>query len=88
MGVDDPALDRALDATRATLDTDERRKAMGAVQERLAAAQPYVWLWGVRWSAATATRVRGLDQAPLPDGGTRLAMIGPRLNLEAVWLEQ
>lgn len=88
VGVDDPELDEALDAARATLDVDDRREAMVTVQERLADAQPYVWLWGVRWAAVTSPRVHGLDEAPTPDGGTRLAMIGPRLNLEAVWIER
>ncbi len=86
VGIADPALDAALEAQRATLDEDERRASFATVQERLAAVTPYVWLWGDRWSAVAGQQVEGLDQAPLPDGGTRLPMIGSRLNLEGIWL--
>lgn len=88
VGVNDPELDAALDAARATDDEEARQEAMVTVQQRLAEIEPYVWLWGTRWSAVANPRVQGLDSAPLPDGGTRMPMVGPRLNLEAVWLEQ
>ena len=88
VGLDDPALDEALDEARATPEVAERKPPMMVVSERLAANTPYVWLWGTRWYALSRERVHGLDAAPVPDGGVRLAMIGPRVNLEAVWLEQ
>lgn len=86
VGIDDPALDKALDEARSSSDTDVRRRAYATVQQRLAADQPYLWLWGTRWSAVANARVRGLDATPLPGGGTRLPIVGPRLALEAVWL--
>lgn len=88
VGLDDPALDTALDEARGTLDTDARRRALATVQERLADHAAYVWLWGTRWSAVANARVHGLDTTPLPGGGTRLAIIGPRLALEGVWLQR
>jgi ABC-type transport system substrate-binding protein len=87
VGVNDPALDRALDAARATPDDDTRRAEMVKVQKRLADASPYVWLWGTRWSMVSNSRVQGIGEAPLPGGGTRLAMVGSRPNLEGMWLQ-
>lgn len=88
VGIDDPALDEALDSARATLDTGPRQEAMLTVQERLADATPYLWLWAARSSAVSSPRVHGLDAAPLPDGGTRWPMLGRGLNLGGAWLEQ
>ena len=88
VGVDDAELDAALDQARATTDEEVRRQAMVTVQQRLDEAMPYVWLWGARWSAVANERVRGLDDTPLPDGGIRMPLVGSRLNLEGVWLEQ
>jgi len=87
VGIDDAELDEALDAVRATPDEDERREALTTVQQRLAASTPYVWLWGTQWNLVASPRVHGLDDAPLPDGGTRLPMVGSRPNLDAAWLE-
>ena len=88
VGIDDPALDEALDEVRATPDEEQRQDALRTVQERLAETQPYLWLWATRWSAVANQRVHGLGDAPLPDGGTRMALVGPRLDLEAVWIER
>lgn len=88
VGIDDAALDAALDEARGSDDETTRRAAMATVQERLADTTAYVWLWSTPWSVVASDRVHGLDGAPLPGGGTRLAMVGPRLNLEGVWLQQ
>lgn len=87
VGIDDDELDAALDAARETTDPATRQQQMVTVQRRIEAAQPYVWLWATRWGAVLSPRVRGLDTVPLPDGGTRLPLVGPRLNYEAAWIE-
>jgi peptide/nickel transport system substrate-binding protein len=87
VGLDDPELDEALDEARATADEGDRRAALATVQERLAESGAYIWLWTARWSAVANERVHGLDDAPLPDGGTRMTLVGPRLHYEAVWIK-
>lgn len=88
VGIDDEALDEALDEARATADESVRREAMRTVQQRLNEAMAYVWLWGTPWSAVTNARVQGLEDTPLPGGGTRMPLVGSRLNLEGTWLQQ
>lgn len=88
IGMDDPDVDDALDASRGTTDAAERESAMNTVQARIADANPYVWLWETPSSLVFGDRVKGLDTVALPDGGTRLPLLASRLNLEGVWLER
>lgn len=52
----------------------------------MAELTPYVWLWATPWSTVANPRVRGVDAAPTPDGGTRWPMLGRGPNLEGVWI--
>jgi ABC-type transport system substrate-binding protein len=88
VGLDDPAIDEALDVSRATTDGEIRREAMGTVQERMHELSPYVWLWATPTSTVSNPRIRGIGVAPLPDGGTRWPLLGRGPNLEGIWRQR
>ena len=88
VGLEDAALDEALDLARTSQDTEFRRDQLVTAQQRIADAMPYVWLWGVRWGVEYNERVHGVDAAPLPDGGTRWPMVGSILNVEGLWIDR
>jgi peptide/nickel transport system substrate-binding protein len=55
------AIDAALDAERATLDSDERKQHFVTLQEELAKDASWLWLVRLRHISVVSKRVRGVD---------------------------
>jgi peptide/nickel transport system substrate-binding protein len=64
-----PAMDALLDAARATLDRDERRRLYGAVQRLAAEDLPIIPLWWADNVVVKSRRLEGFVSAP--DGDLR-----------------
>lgn len=75
--LNDPQLDAALDKGRGTTDEATRKQAYATVQQRFAEELAYIWLDHTLWVIAANNNVRGITNAPLPDGTPSLPLGGP-----------
>lgn len=84
----DPQIDQALRAGRATTDTAARKQAYATVQQRQAIGLPYIWLTHLRWTMAADNSLRNIQGMPLPDGSMSAGLTGGVVSLTATWIEQ
>lgn len=64
IGFNNPAADKAIEASRRTFIQAERQKHLFALQEILAEEQPYLWLYAPYALVAVHKRVQGIAPAP------------------------
>jgi peptide/nickel transport system substrate-binding protein len=87
-GLEDPDLDRALDAARQSNDPNEQRVLYGEVNQILAEQLPIIFLWHSSTALIAQPDVHGLTDFPLPDGGEGLGLFGVQHPLHTVWLDR
>lgn len=71
---DDPVINEALLAGRATDDPDVRAEQYSIIQRQFAKDLPYIWIYHTRWAIVAANDVRGITNGPLPDGSPSLPL--------------
>jgi peptide/nickel transport system substrate-binding protein len=84
----DPTIDAALDAQRATTDVAPRQQAWNTIQKQQAIDLPYLWLSHLRWAIAAGNDVRGLDGGTLPDGSQSAGLINGVLRVTSMWFDK
>ncbi|MBI2706636.1 MAG: hypothetical protein HYX32_15300 [Actinobacteria bacterium] len=84
----DPQIDAALKQGRSSLDPSIRKDAYGRLQDRLTADLPYLWLSHLRWTAAAALDLRGLQGQTLPDGSQSAGLVGGVIPITSMWREK
>lgn len=84
----DPQIDAALDAGRRATDPDARRAAYRALNDRLNADLPYLWLDATTYSLISKHDVGGIEDPPLPDGARELGLLRGVVNVATAWRSQ
>ena len=84
----DPQVDAALNAQRASSDLATRQAAWATIQQRQTADLPYLWLARQPWVMVAANTVRGLDGGTMPDGTPSAGLIGGVMRLTEFWFEK
>ena len=83
----DPQIDTALNAQRATPDENARKQAWATVQQQQTNNLPYLWLSHVRWALAASNNVRGLDGGTLPDGSPSMGFNQGVIRVTQMWMD-
>ena len=83
----DPQIDTALNAQRATPDENARKQAWATIQQRQTDDLPYLWLSHVRWALAASNNVRGLDGGTLPDGSPSMGFNQGVIRVTQMWMD-
>jgi ABC-type transport system substrate-binding protein len=80
----DPDLQALLDEGRAATTIAEQKAAYSKVAERFAEQVWNIWGWYVDWAIGSQPNVKGVNGAPLPDGGGMPQFIYGRISLLAL----
>ncbi len=83
----DPQIDAALRAGRATLDDAARKQAYTDIAKRQTVDLPYIWLSHLRWAMAADNHVRGIEGVKLPDGTQSAGLVSGVIALTGMWIE-
>ena len=83
----DPTIDTALNAQRATPDDNTRKQAWATIQQQQTNDLPYLWLSHVRWALAAGNTVRGLDGGTLPDGSASMGFNQGVIRVTQMWMD-
>ncbi len=83
----DEAIGTALATARGSDDPAKVKAAIGAVQDRLAADVPYVWLYHTNVSIIGSKRIVNMTHYTLPDGAVGLDLVQGSHPLYQVWLK-
>ena len=83
----DPTIDTALNAQRATPDDNTRKQAWATIQQQQTNDLPYLWLSHVRWALAAGNNVRGLDGGTLPDGSASMGFNQGVIRVTQMWMD-
>ena len=89
----DPVIDTALRAARASNDPAVRKQQYAAFSDQLNKDLPYIWLARGRFMLYADNAVRGITQGPLPDGQASYPIGGPggfalAVRLTQTWLDR
>ena len=82
----DPELDEAVWRGRSSPERGVRLESYTSIGQRLADDAAFIWLAEVAPRVVASSRVRGIDGAALPGGGTAMPLISGRHGLGQVWL--
>ena len=82
-----PKIDSALNAQRATPDDNARKEAWATIQQQQTADLPYLWLSHVRWALAASNNVRGLEGGTLPDGSPSMGFNQGVIRVTQMWMD-
>jgi ABC-type transport system substrate-binding protein len=85
--LNDPQVDQALNTGRSNPDPAARKQAYVDLQRRFAELVPYVWLDHVQWALVAGNTVRGILNAPLPDGQPSIPVQAGVHRLTQTWLD-
>jgi peptide/nickel transport system substrate-binding protein len=80
-------VNQALKSARGTDDEDFRIEQYHRVWNDFAENLPVLWLFHTRWAYAYQSRVHGIGQLGLPDGGRAEALTWGSVYLTGVWLD-
>ncbi len=83
---EDPEIDEAMAAARATNDFEERKAQYQIVAERLNEDLPYIWIHHFNAATAFANKVRGVDDATYPDGEPGAETLMGTVALYPIWI--
>lgn len=83
--IDDPEIDRLLDAGRAETDPEKRAAIYEDLTRRFGEQVWNLWSWHTVWAVAAKPEVKGVLGAPLPDGGGKPAFIGGFVPVAGEW---
>jgi peptide/nickel transport system substrate-binding protein len=83
--IDDPEIDRLLDAGRTETDPAVRREIYESLNRRFADQLWNLWSWYTVWAVAAKPDVGAVLGAPLPDGGGRPAFLGGFVPVAGEW---
>jgi len=82
----DPQLQAALEAGRATTNPALRAKAYQTVNKRFAIDLPYLWLDRAVWSVESTLKVQNWNNPTTPSGSKAYGMIGGSIWPTQIWL--
>ncbi|MCZ7525393.1 MAG: ABC transporter substrate-binding protein [Acidimicrobiia bacterium] len=85
---EDPRIDEALMAARATADVEVRRARYADVARYLTEDLPYIWIYHVTWATILDSDVKGVGDLTAPDGAPRQPMSGGVMPVAALWLDR
>jgi peptide/nickel transport system substrate-binding protein len=85
--IKDPDIDRAINDGRATIDYPKRKEAYDRLQRLHTERLPYLWLTHTRWAAGADKRLRGLQGAPLPEGGQTPGLVAGIVGVSTLWFD-
>ena len=74
--INDPEIDRLLDAGRAETDPEKRTAIYEDLTRRFGEQVWNLWSWHTVWGVAAKPGVKGVLGPPLPDGGGKPAFVG------------
>ena len=74
--INDPEIDRLLEAGRAETDPAKRTQIYEDLTRRFADQAWNLWSWYTVWAVAAKPGIKGVLGAPLPDGGGKPAFLG------------
>jgi len=83
--IDDPEVDRLLDAGRSETDPAKRAQIYQDLNRRFAEEVYNLWSWYTVWGIAAKPEVRDVLGAPLPDGGGKPAFLGGYVPVSGEW---
>jgi len=83
----DSQIDAALEAGRTQVDPLVRAAAYRLIAARLGADVPYLWLGPTVWIVAGRSRVGGIGQVTLPDGGAARGMTSGVMFTAELWVD-
>jgi len=83
--IDDPEIDRLLDAGRSEIDPTKRAAIYEDLNRRFAEQVWNLWSWYTVWAVAAKPDVKGVLGAPLPDGAGRPAFRGGFVAVAGEW---
>lgn len=86
--IDDPEIDRLLDAGRASADRAERQEIYAGVSERFASEFYNLWMQWTLWTVASKGDVHGVFGPPLPDGSKPFEGLATGHSVAGLWIEQ
>ncbi len=86
--IDDPEIDRLLDAGRTTAEVAERRAIYEDLNRRFAEQVYNLWGDWVRWTVPTAPEVRGVLGPDLPDGSAPFPGLGDGHPTAGLWFDE
>jgi peptide/nickel transport system substrate-binding protein len=86
--IDDPEIDRLLEAGRATADVAARTAAYEGVTEAFAQNIWNIWAWYVDWGIATRPDVHGIVGPPLPDGSEPFPILAGLHPTAGIWVDR
>jgi peptide/nickel transport system substrate-binding protein len=69
--INDPEIDRLLDAGRSEPDPAKRVEIYRDLNKRFGTELYDIWAWYTLWAVGSQTDVKGVVGPPLPDGGGR-----------------
>lgn len=83
--IDDPEIDRLLDAGRSETDPAKRAQIYEDLNRRFAEQVWNLWSWYTVWAVAAKPGVKDVLGAPLPDGGGKPAFLGGYVPVSGEW---
>lgn len=83
--IDDPEIDRLLEAGRVETDPAQRRRIYEDLSRRFADQLWNLWSWYTVWAVAAQPGIEGVLGAPLPDGGGKPAFRGGFVSVAGEW---
>jgi peptide/nickel transport system substrate-binding protein len=83
--IDDPEIDRLLDAGRRETDPEKRAEVYRDLNRRFAQQIWNLWSWYTVWAVAAKPDVKDVLGAPLPDGGGKPAFLGGFVPVSGEW---
>jgi len=86
--INDPEMDRLLDAGRASADLAERQEIYGQVSERFASEVYNLWMQWTLWTVASQGDVHGVFGPPLPDGAKPFEGLATGHSVAGLWIQQ
>lgn len=86
--INDPELDRLLDAGRASADPAERQQIYGQVSERFASEVYNLWMQWTLWTVVSQGNVHGVFGPPLPNGAKPFEGLATGHSVAGLWVEQ
>lgn len=86
--INDPEIDRLLDAGRVSTDPAEREKIYQDLNRAFVAGRYNQWNWYTAWGVGASRTVHNLAGATLPDGSKGAGMTWGWHSLAEAWVEQ